>query len=104
MSLIRSALIRHGSNENVYMSSRKSMTVRFFVHSIVKRAKAITLVDLGATENFMNLTYTQWLQLPIKALPQPRKLFNMDGTENKSGELKFYTDLMVQTGAKNKKL
>src|SRR5260370_41794467 len=26
------------------------------------------------------------------------KLFNVDGTENKSGQLKYYTDLQVQTG------
>ena len=64
------------------MSARKSMTVRFFIHSIAKRAEAITLLDSGATENFMNLSYTKWLKLPIKQLLKPRKLFNVDGTEN----------------------
>jgi hypothetical protein len=58
----------------------------------------IALVDSEATENFMNLSYTKWLKLPIKQLPQPRKLYNIDGTENKSGELQFYTDLQVQNG------
>ena len=42
------------------------MTMRFFIHSIAKRAEALTLVDYGATENFMNLSYAQWLKLPIK--------------------------------------
>jgi hypothetical protein len=74
------------------------MTIRFFVHSIAKRAEAIALVDSGATENFMNLTYAKWLRLPIKKMDQPRKLFNVDGIENKSGELQYYTDLQVQTG------
>ena len=74
------------------------MTVRFFVHSVAKRAEAIALVDSGATENFMNLSYARWLRLPIKWLEQTRKLFNVDGTENRSGELWFYTDLQVQTG------
>ncbi len=74
------------------------MTIQFFVHSIVKQAEAIALVDSGATENFMNLTYARWLQLPIKQMNEPRKLLNVDGTENKSGELRFYTDLQVQTG------
>ena len=74
------------------------MTLRFFVHSIAKRAKAIALVNSGATENFMNLTYAKWLQLPIKQMDEPRKLLNVDGTENKSRELRFYTDLQVQTG------
>src|SRR5260370_32142995 len=73
------------------------MTLRFFVHSIAKRAEAIALVDSGATKNFMNLTYTKWLQLPIKQINEPRKLLNIDGTENKSGELRFYTDLHVPT-------
>jgi hypothetical protein len=31
-------------------------------------------------------------------MDQPRKLFNVDGTENKSGELRYYTDLQVRTG------
>jgi hypothetical protein len=64
----------------------------------VKRAKAVALIDSGATENFMNLTYAKWLQLPIKQLDEPKKLLNIDGTENKSGELKYYTNLAVWTG------
>ena len=86
------------------MSARKSMTVCFFIHSIAKRAKATAFLDSGATENFMNLSYTKWLKLPIKELVQPRKLFNVDNTENISGELKHYTNLQVQTGSKITKL
>ena len=74
------------------------MTIRFFIHSIAKRAEALALVDSGATENFMNLSYARWLKLPIKSLEKPHKLFNVDGTENISGELKYYMDLSVQTG------
>ena len=74
------------------------MTIQFTVHSIAKRAETIALIDSGATENFMNLTYAKWLRLPIKKMTQPRKLFNVDGTKNKAGELQFYTDLHVRTG------
>jgi len=74
------------------------MTVRFYTHLIAKRAEGVALVDSGATENFMNLTYTKWLKLPIKNLEKPRKLFNVDSLLNKSGNLKHYTDLEVQTG------
>ncbi len=81
------------------MSARKSMTVRFFIHLIAKRAEAIALLDSGATENFMNLSYAKWLKLPIKQLPKPRKLFNVDGTENRSGDLRHYTILNVRTGS-----
>ena len=74
------------------------MTLRFFIHSKSKRAEAIALVDSGAMENFMNLEYAKYLQLPIKHLEEPRKLFNVDGTTNKSGALQYYTDLQIQTG------
>ena len=77
------------------------MTVRFYVHSIAKRDEAISLLDSGATENFINLLYTKWLKLPIKQLEKPRKLFNMDGTKNRSSKLCFYTDLQVYTGGQN---
>jgi hypothetical protein len=74
------------------------MTVRFFVHSIVKRAKAIALVNSGARENFMNLTYAKWLRLSIKKMNTPRKLFNVDGTENKSEELQHYVNIQARIG------
>jgi hypothetical protein len=56
------------------------MTVRFYTHSSQKRAEAVALVNSGATENFMNLGYAQWLGLAIYKLDKPRKLFNVDGT------------------------
>jgi hypothetical protein len=68
---------------------------------ITKRAKSTALLDSGAIENFMNLAYTKWLRLPIKQLKNPRPLYNVDGTKNKSGRLKYYTDLEVRTGTIN---
>ena len=73
------------------------MTIQFYIQSIAKRAEATALLDSGATENFMNLGYAQWLQLPIKQLSQPQPLYNVDGSENKSGHLLFYMDLQVRT-------
>ena len=90
-------MIRHSSNK-VYVSSQKSMTICFYTRSIAKRAKGTALIDSGATENFMNLGYAWWLHLPIWCLSQLRPLFNVDGSENKSGQLLFYTDLQVWTG------
>src|SRR5258708_19472932 len=37
-------------------------------------------------------------------MDEPRKLLNVDGTENKSGELCHYTDLQVQTGTNHTNL
>jgi hypothetical protein len=74
------------------------MTIRTFLHSRSKRAKAVTLLNSGATENFMNLEYAKYLQLPIQHLKEPRKLYNVNSTLNQSGELQYFTDLQVQTG------
>ena len=66
--LLQSALLRQNQDEDVYISARKSMTVCFYVHSITKRAESVALLDSGATENFMNLSYAKWLRLPINQL------------------------------------
>ncbi len=75
------------------------MTVCVFIHSAAKRAETVSPLDSGAMENFLNLEYTKWLKLPIKKMTQPRKLFNVDGTENKAGQLQYYTDLAIRTGS-----
>jgi hypothetical protein len=71
-----------------------------FVHLRLKRAKTIALLDSGATENFINISYAQKLNLPIWRLTQERKLFNVDGTPNKAWTLKYYTDIITRTGTK----
>ena len=83
----------------MYLSAQKSMTIRFYIHSVMKRAEAVALLDSGVTENFLNLSYAKWLKLSIKQLLMPHTLLNVDGTENKSGKLQYYTDLDVQTGS-----
>jgi hypothetical protein len=48
--------------------NRKSMMLCIFVHLRSKRAETITLLDSGAMENFINISYAQKLNLPIKRL------------------------------------
>ncbi len=74
------------------------MTLHIFMHLKSKRANTIALLDSEATKNFMSLQYAKYLQLPIKVLAEPWRLFNVDGTRNKAGDLKYYTDLHTRTG------
>jgi hypothetical protein len=55
-------------------------------------------LDSGATENFIHEKYAKWLQLPFKTLAKPRAVYNVDGMLNKNGQVKYYTNLKVQTG------
>ena len=80
------------------------MTLHVFMHSKSKRANTIALLDSGATKNFMSLQYTKFLHLLIKVLTEPRRLFNVDGTRNKAGDLKYYMDLYTRTGTTQRML
>ncbi len=75
------------------------MMLRIYLHSKLKRA-----LDSGATENFMSLDYAKHLHLLIKTLKEPQRLFNVDGTLNKAGDLKYYMDLGTQTGTSTRTL
>ena len=74
------------------------MTLHVYLHLKSKRAKSITLLNSGATENFMSLDYAKYLHLPIKTLKEPRKLFNIDETPNWAGNLRYYTNLTTRMG------
>jgi hypothetical protein len=74
------------------------MMLHIFLYLRSKRAEAIALLNLGATENFMSLDYAKYLHLLIKTLKELRKLFNMDRTPNYAGDLKYFTNLTTRTG------
>ena len=80
------------------------MSIKVYVNTSNKRAKTTTLLDSGATENFITTHYANWLHLPIKQLPRARKVCNVDSTPNKQGDITHFTDLEVQTGAKRVKM
>jgi hypothetical protein len=77
------------------------MMLCVFIHSRSKRAEAVALLDSGATENFMNIRYAQKMGLPIQKLTEERRLFNVDGTQNRAGSLKYFTDVTTRTGEKS---
>ena len=56
------------------------------------------LVDSGATDNFIEPRLITRLGLGTRNLERPRKIWNIDGTNNKAGMLTQYVDLSVRTG------
>jgi RNase H-like domain found in reverse transcriptase/Reverse transcriptase (RNA-dependent DNA polymerase) len=64
----------------------------------------MALLDSGAMENFINLQYAKYLWLPIQCLKEPRKLYNIDRSPNRSRELQYFTNLQVQTGTQQSTL
>jgi hypothetical protein len=62
------------------------------------------LVDSGATDNFMHPNFAKRMGLGMKLLPNPKKIFNIDNTTNKSGMITHYLDLNVVTKGIHKEM
>ena len=68
------------------------------------RANKQILVDSGATDNFIHPRLIRRLVLGTQRLERSRKIWNIDGTNNKVGQITDYVDLNVQTGKKENKM
>jgi hypothetical protein len=62
------------------------------------------LVDSGATDNFIHPKLIKRLGLGTQNLDRPRKIWNIDGTNNRGGELTRFVDLEVRTGKREEKM
>jgi hypothetical protein len=68
------------------------------------RANKQILVDSRATDNFIDPRLIKRLGLRSLRLEQPRKIWNIDGTNNRAGMISDYLDLNIQSGNKNTKM
>jgi hypothetical protein len=62
------------------------------------------LVNSGATDNFMHPAFARRMGLGLQILPNPKKIFNIDNTTNKSGMITHFLDLNVRTNGINKEM
>ena len=53
-------------------------------------AEEVALLDSGATENFMDMETWKRIGIGRKPLVKPIKVYNVDGTENKQGEMMHF--------------
>ena len=68
------------------------------------RADKQILVDSGAMDTFIHPQLIRRLALGTQKLERPRKIWNIDGTNNKAGRITEYVDLSVQTGKNQSKM
>ena len=55
------------------------------------------LVDSGATNCFIHPRLAERMKVGQQAFEKPKKIFNIDNMENKSGSITHFIDLKVQT-------
>ena len=88
------APIQASQIHTMYVSDRKNcINVSFFFdkNKVAKNA----LLDSGATDNFINQRMVKHLHISTQRLSKPCILYNIDKTENKSGQITHYIDLEI---------
>ena len=54
-----------------------------------------TLLDSGANTTFIDKAIVEWLGLPLKALANPIRVFNVDGSRNLAGNITHTVNITV---------
>jgi hypothetical protein len=71
--------------DQMYTSTVNTLKISITFRNQHAMVAGRALIDSGATENFIDYqTAVQW-RLQTKNLWQPRKVYNVDGTENRGG-------------------
>ena len=80
------------------------MKVLITIKMSYNMAEVPSLVDSGATDNFIHPRTVRQLHLGTFLLDKPKKLFNVDDTQNKAGSVTRYVDLSVITNQKERQM
>jgi hypothetical protein len=88
----------------VYITCYCSMRIPVSIRTSYFMANRKALVDSGATDNFMHPAFAKKMGLGLKELPNPKKIFNIDNTTNKSGMITHYLDLDICTNGIHKEM
>ena len=88
-------VIRMLKCNTVYLARYQSMKIPVSFRTAYARADKQILVDSGATDNFVHPRLIRRLALGTQKLERSRKIWNIDGTNNKAGRITDYVDLNV---------
>jgi hypothetical protein len=89
-------------SDRVYLTTRNLINVPICFESSRGTAEKKALVDSGATKNFIDWQLAKALKVQTTLLPRPRKVYNVDGMENKAGVIERHVKLRVRQGDKER--
>ena len=78
------------------MISRNTLSIPITIATSGKTVETLVLIDSGAGGKFIDQNYAK--NFTVHKLDNPVKVFNVDGTENKRGTIKYYVDLEITVG------
>jgi hypothetical protein len=88
----------------VYITCYRSMRVPVSIRTSYFMADKKALIDSGATDNFMHPAFAKRMGLGLQKLPNPKKIYNINNTSNRSGMITHYLDLNVRTRRSHKEM
>ena len=95
---IHSVLVAQKSNKSlsipIELLSEKNVKIIDKVHA---------LMDTGAGGKFINQNYAKKQGYPLRTLPKPLAVFNVDGTPNKKRTIKKFTKLWMKINGQKRK-
>jgi hypothetical protein len=89
---------------SVYVLRFRSMKVPISVRTSYSKADLRCLVDSGATDNFIHPRFLRRMGLGTRKLTNPKRLYNVDDTTNRAGQVTDYVDLDVRTNNIHKEM
>jgi hypothetical protein len=92
------AVIRKLDVDMMYISRKRALQLPVDVVTYQGQQEDITLVDSGTTNNFIDYRTVNKLNLGTRKLPQPRELYNVDGTQNQDGRIERSVHLYIDNG------
>jgi gag-polyprotein putative aspartyl protease len=94
MAWLRNTSISREEQE-MYIKRLTSMNVPFSFQTAHAMAKETALLDSGATENFIDKATWKRMKVGRQPLVKLINVYNVDGTENKQGEMTHYCRLRI---------
>ena len=98
------AWVRAFHCNNVFIMHFRSMKVPTAIQTHYNKADIRSLVDSGATDNFIHPQFIRRMGLGTIKLDKPKKLKNVNNTTNKSSKITHCVHLDVQTNHRHKEM
>jgi aspartyl protease len=86
-------MIRAIFPSNAFVLKQQSIKAKVSVFARDTVAEAHTLIDSGATENFISPSFISQYSIPTCLLSKTRTVHNVDGTKNQNGNIEETADL-----------
>ena len=79
------------------MINSNKLSIPIWIEDTEERSvETLRLIDSGAGGKFIDQNYAKRMEFKTHKLEKPLQAYNVDGTENKRGMIKYYVNLNLE--------